>query len=243
MVEAGGFLFIGGLRGADADGLFSADTRVQAENAFAILDALLRERGLSMRHVLKVTSFMSDLAYRDPIHDVWLKVFPADPPARNSFEIVDAGEQPGDGAHFVLDIITLARPEQLAGRRTVNGPEGVERSMLVNAVQGGGMIFFSAVRGRDPETKKFTNDTREQARHAFETVKMILEHEGGALADIVKVTLYMNDVAYRNPFHEVWRTYFSENPPARTAVGVVNASASPRGKPHFVLDVTAVARS
>ena len=244
-VEADPFLYFSGLRGPGPDGRFSSDTHEQAAAAFDTLANLLRERGLTMRHVVKVTMFMGDLAYRDPIHEIWLRVFPEDPPARVSFQIADAGVEPGDGAQFVLDVIALARPEALAGRRTVNGPEGGTRHMtgMVNATQGGGMIFFSAIRGRDAVTKKFTDDTRTQARQAFENLKTILEYEGGSLADIVKVTLYMNDVAYRNPFHEVWKEYFPENPPARTAVGVVNASASPRGKPHFVLDVTAIARS
>ena len=235
-VEAGPFLFISGLRGPAADGRFSSDTHEQATAAFDTLASLLHERGLTMRHVVKVTMFMGDLAYRDPIHDIWVRVFPGDPPARVSFQIADAGVEPGDGAQFVLDVIALARPELLAGRRTVDGPEGGGRHMtgMVNATQGGGMIFFSAIRGRDAVTKKFTDDTRTQTRQAFENLKTILEYEGGSLADIV---------AYRNPFHEVWKEYFPENPPARTAVGVVNASASPRGKPHFVLDVTAIARS
>lgn len=243
VVEAGNFLFFSGIRGREADGTYANDTRAQARTAFRTLDGLLRERGLTLAHVVKVTTFMGELLYRDLIHDVWVETWPENPPARLAFEIPDAGESPGDGAHFVLDVTALAKPELLAGRRTVNGPEGGRRHMagMVNAVEGGGMIFFSSIRGRNAETKTFTDDVRVQARECFEQLTSILEHEGLTLGHIVKVTMFSNDVAYRDPFHEVWMQYFPHDPPARTALGVVNASASPRGAPLFVLDVTALA--
>lgn len=241
---AGGFLFFSAVRGSDpAGGKYAGDTRAQAEAAFENVKRQLEARGLSLRHVVKVTVFLNDLAYRDPIHDVWVRYFPDDPPARTSFQIADAGAARGDGAHFVLDVVALARPGALSDRETVDGPEGGPRHMrgMVTAVKAGGFIFFSAIRGRDPATKTFSPQTQQQARQAFENVRAILEHRGLSLRHVVKVTMYLNDLEYRNPIHEVWKEFFPENPPARTALRVVNASASPRGNPHFVLDVLALA--
>lgn len=244
-VDAGELLFLSGIRGQDPrTHEYSPDTKTQAGHAFESLKRLLTARGLTLRHVVKVTMFLEDLAYRDVLHPVWVEYFPKDPPARIALQIVDAAGGPSEaGAHFVLDVIALARPYGTFERETLEDPTRGPRGMksMVAAVKGGGYVFFSAVRGRDPATKSFSDDPREQARHALESVKATLEHRGLALRHVVKVTLFMNDLEYRNPFHEVWKEYFPQDPPARTALRVVNANASPRGKAHFVLDVIALA--
>lgn len=127
-------------------------------------------------------------------------------------------------------------------RATIDGPKGVINHMpgMVTAVRAGGFIFFSAVRGWNPASKG-SDDVREQAAQAFENVKAVLEHNGLTMRHVVKVTMYLNDLAYRDPIHEVWVKYFPVDPPARTAMQVSNASASPTGKALFVMDVIALA--
>lgn len=128
-------------------------------------------------------------------------------------------------------------------RETIESPPGGPKHMkgMVAGVRAGNLIFFSAIRGRDPATGQFSDDTKEQARHAFDGLKAMLEHSGLTLAHVVKVTMFMNDLNYRDLIHEVWMQYWPENPPARTAFQVVNASAAPHGNAHFVLDVIALA--
>lgn len=128
-------------------------------------------------------------------------------------------------------------------RETLVSPEGGPSHMdgMVPGVKAGGMIYFSAIRGRDPKTRQFPNDTRQQAVNAFEGLKLMMEHRGLTMAHVVKVTMYMNELSYRDLIHEVWMKYWPTNQPARTAFQVVNASASPKGGAHFVLDVIALA--
>jgi 2-iminobutanoate/2-iminopropanoate deaminase len=128
-------------------------------------------------------------------------------------------------------------------RETVESPEGGPNHMvgMVPGVKAGGMIYFSAIRGRDPTSHTFPDDTKQQAVFAFEGLKLMLEHRGLTLRHVVKVTMYMNDLEYRDLIHEVWMKYFPVDPPARTAFQIVNASASPKGNAHFVLDVIALA--
>lgn len=68
-----------------------------------------------------------------------------------------------------------------------------------------------------------------------------MEHLGGSLDDVVKVTVYFHDLAYRDAFHEVWMEYWPENPPARIAVQVADANTRPGRNAHFALDVLALA--
>lgn len=112
---------------------------------------------------------------------------------------------------------------------------------MTAGVKAGGLIFLSAIRGNRPGDRKLSDDTREQARQAFENIKALLEGAGGSLDHVVKVTLYLHDLKYRTPFHEVWMEYFPTNPPARIALQVADTNTQPGGNAHFALDVIAVA--
>lgn len=111
---------------------------------------------------------------------------------------------------------------------------------MVPGVKAGGFIFLSAIRGRNSETGEMSDDTKEQARQAFMNMKILLESAGATLEHVVKVTLYLQNLKYRAPFHEVWMDYFPVNPPARIAMQVEDANAAPGGNAHFALDVIAL---
>jgi 2-iminobutanoate/2-iminopropanoate deaminase len=111
---------------------------------------------------------------------------------------------------------------------------------MVQGVKAGGFIFFSAIRGNDPVTVKESDDTREQARQAFENLKILLTAAGATLDHVVKVTLYLHDLKYRTPFHKVWMEYFPKDPLARIAIQVADANAQPGRNAHFALDVIAL---
>jgi 2-iminobutanoate/2-iminopropanoate deaminase len=112
---------------------------------------------------------------------------------------------------------------------------------MVPGVKAGGFIFFSAVRGNNPADGQMSDDTREQARQALENLKIMINGAGGTLEHIVKVTLYLHDLKYRAAFHEVWMEYFPKDPPARIAIQVADANATPGRNAHFALDVIAMA--
>ncbi len=124
--------------------------------------------------------------------------------------------------------------------QAAGGPGGA--AGMVPGVKAGGFIFLSAIRGTYPgRNQPMSDDTKEQARQAFENIKSVLEASGGSLQHVVKVVLYLHDLKYRTPFHEVWMQYFPENPPARIAIRVADANAQEGGNAHFALDVIALA--
>ena len=57
-------------------------------------------------------------------------------------------------------------------------------------------------------TGKESDDTREQARQAFENLKNLLTAAGATLQYVVKVTSYLHDLKYPLPFHDVWMEGF-----------------------------------
>jgi 2-iminobutanoate/2-iminopropanoate deaminase len=112
---------------------------------------------------------------------------------------------------------------------------------MVPGVKAGGLLFFSAIRGNGPRGTEMSTDTEEQARQAFENLRLLLDGAGATFDHVVKVTLYLQDLQYRAAFHKVWTEVWGDNPPARTAFQVADANAAPGGNAHFVLDVIAVA--
>jgi reactive intermediate/imine deaminase len=65
-----------------------------------------------------------------------------------------------------------------------------------------------------------------QVRRVFENLKAVADASGGSLADAVRVTIYLTDLAHFALVNQVMAEYFSEPYPARAAVGVASL---PRG--------------
>jgi enamine deaminase RidA (YjgF/YER057c/UK114 family) len=63
-------------------------------------------------------------------------------------------------------------------------------------------------------------DPAAQARQAMENIKALMEMAGGTMADVVKMTVYVTDRAYRAQAYPVIRSYFGEPRPCQTGVVV-----------------------
>lgn len=60
----------------------------------------------------------------------------------------------------------------------------------------------------------------EQARQCLENMKALLESAGLSLANVVKTTVFLADMADFAAMNEVYARYFDASPPARSAVAV-----------------------
>ena len=58
----------------------------------------------------------------------------------------------------------------------------------------------------------------DQAKQALENVRHVLEAGGASMDDVVKVTVYLSDIANFAAFNAVYATYFSAPFPTRTTV-------------------------
>ncbi len=66
----------------------------------------------------------------------------------------------------------------------------------------------------------------EQTKQCLRNVEAILEAEGGSLDDVLKTTVFLDDIDDFNAFNEAYSAFFQTDPPARSAVGV---DAVPKG--------------
>ena len=132
-------------------------------------------------------------------------------------------------------------PDRLTRQQIIRpGGSGHSTPGLSDAVRIGGLIFFGALRGNDPVTRAIPDDTEQQARNAFENLRVLLNAAGAGFEHVAKVTLYLHDLSYREAFHKVWQEYFPENPPARSAMTIADANVAPGQNYHFLIDVIAV---
>ena len=95
------------------------------------------------------------------------------------------------------------------------------------AVRCGNLLFVSGQVPLDPESGELVlNSFAEQCHRVLLNLKIILEAGGSALGNVLKVTIYMQNLAQFNELNEIYSEYFDASKPARACVEV---SALPKG--------------
>ena len=88
------------------------------------------------------------------------------------------------------------------------------------AVKVGNTVYLSGQIGLDPTTMAMVEGIDAQIVRVFENLKAVVEAAGGSLADVVKLNVFLVDLANFAKVNETMARYFSEPFPARAAVGV-----------------------
>lgn len=95
------------------------------------------------------------------------------------------------------------------------------------AIRAGGFVFVSGQIPLDPESGELSaGPIEEQAAMVLRALGGVLEAAGSDLAKVVKVTLYLTDMADFARVNKVYEKFFPQDPPARCAVEV---AALPKG--------------
>tara|TARA_B100001123_G_scaffold449575_2_gene615479 strand:- start:1017 stop:1397 length:381 start_codon:yes stop_codon:yes gene_type:complete len=74
-----------------------------------------------------------------------------------------------------------------------------------------------------------------QTRHVLETIKAIVEEAGGTLSDVVFNQIFLKDYSDYSNMNEVYKEYFSTNPPARYCI------RADLVKPEFLVEIASIA--
>ena len=95
------------------------------------------------------------------------------------------------------------------------------------ALRAGGFLFTAGQVGFDPTTGELVDGgIAEQTRQVLQNIRAILEAGGSGLAQVVKTTVFLVDMADFAVMNEAYAAAFGEHRPARSTVAV---AALPRG--------------
>lgn len=89
------------------------------------------------------------------------------------------------------------------------------------AIRVGNLVYTSGQIPINPATGSFVEGgIKEQTRQSLTNVKAILEEAGTSMANVIKTTVFMVDMADFADMNGVYAEFFSEPFPARSAVAV-----------------------
>ncbi len=103
--------------------------------------------------------------------------------------------------------------------KTDKAPAAIGPYSQANAA--GGFLFTAGQIPLDPGTMEIVGETAaEQARLALTNAKAVVEAGGLTLDNVVKVTVFIRDMGQFAAINEVYQTFFTGEPPARSVVEV-----------------------
>ncbi len=109
--------------------------------------------------------------------------------------------------------------------QTLDAPQAI--GTYSQAVKVGRTVYLSGQIPLDPETMNIVDgDISAQIIRVFENLKAIAEAAGGDFSDVVKLNVFLTDLAHFPIVNEIMARYFHEPYPARAAIGV---TALPKG--------------
>ena len=89
------------------------------------------------------------------------------------------------------------------------------------AIKHAGVLYTSGQIGLVAETGKLVaNDVESQARQVTQNLGAVLDAAGAELADILKVNIFLTDMADFPKVNEIYAAWLAEHRPARATVAV-----------------------
>ncbi len=110
--------------------------------------------------------------------------------------------------------------------QTADAPQAIGTYSQAIRVSGGETVYFSGQIGLDPSTMQMVEGIESQIVRVILNMKAVAVASGGSLGDIVKLNVYLTDLANFAKVNEIMANYFNQPYPARAAIGVASL---PRG--------------
>lgn len=227
VVKTGNRLFLRGQTGLDLNQRLTSaeDPAAQADQAMQNVQVLLEEAGSSLEHICKVTTYITDRAYRQPVYNT-VNNYLRDIPTVGTGLIVKGLAMPELKVELDIEAVipTTGAHQRL---RTFNTRDwfgqSIDRTSCMVVCtddeiflrgQTGAELDGSAMYGlgRTPE------DAAAQADKAMQNAKILLAEAGSSLDEVCKLRVYIGDRAYREPVYQVLGQHFGEVHPCSTGL-------------------------
>ena len=102
----------------------------------------------------------------------------------------------------------------------VDAPQAI--GTYSQAVRVGNAVYLSGQIGLDPANMQMVEGIEKQVHRVFANLAAVAETAGGSLADVVKLNIFLTDLAHFALVNSVMAEYFVQPYPARAVVGVAS---------------------
>jgi 2-iminobutanoate/2-iminopropanoate deaminase len=111
------------------------------------------------------------------------------------------------------------------------------QAQVIRLHGGARMVYTSGQVGLDPKKGELVaGGVEEQTQRVFENLAAVLRGAGLTLADVVKTTVYLADMADFQAMNEIYAKQFTGPPPARTTIAAAGLPKNARVE----IDVVAI---
>ena len=105
--------------------------------------------------------------------------------------------------------------------KTDQAPEAI--GTYSQAVKVGNTVYLSGQIALDPQTMTMVGgDTETEIRRVLDNLQAVARASGGSLNDLVKLNVFLVDLANFATVNQVMAEYFQQPYPARAAIGVAS---------------------
>ena len=214
--------------------LVAGGVKEQAAQSLKNIKAILGSIDVPIDDIVKITIFLKDLSDTEAVNEVYSTFFPdsaiaravAYVPARTTVEVaalpmdalvqIEAVVSHGDGTP----------PQEVEDRHGLviwaNNTENAPKSSLsTQTVAFSHYNHLSAQLPLDPKTGELVaGGVKEQAAQCLNNIKAIIESINHVMDDVVKVNIFLKNIADIDAVDEAYKTFFPGGVPARRTVGV-----------------------
>jgi 2-iminobutanoate/2-iminopropanoate deaminase len=104
--------------------------------------------------------------------------------------------------------------------RTENAPAPFQGAPYNQAIQVGDLVFVAGQLGLKPGDAAIEGDIATQTDQALRNLAAILEAAGSSLENLVKTSVFLQDLGDFGAMNEVYARYVGDRPPARSTFEV-----------------------
>ena len=228
VAKAGNRIFMRGQTGLDLDQnmIGVEDAAAQADQAMRNVKTLLAEAGSSLEHICRVTTYITDRAYRVPVYAT-VNRYLKDIPTVGTGLVVKGLAKPEMKVELDIDAVIPGKDGHKKFRQfnTENwfNQTGVTRSSCMT-IRTDDEVYLRGQTGADLDGKYNAGighrpeDAAAQADLAMRNARTLLEEAGAGFEDICKLRVYIGDRAYREPVYQVLGRHLGDTHPCSTGL-------------------------
>lgn len=214
--------------------LVAGGIKEQAEQCLKNIKAILESIDVPFDDIVKINIFLKNLSDTDVVNEVYRTFFPDSAIARSAAyvparTIVAASALPMDALVQIEAVVSHGDgtpPQAVEDRHGIviwaNNTENAPKSSLsTQTVAFSHYNHLSAQIPLDPKTGEvIAGGVKEQAGQCLKNIKAIVESIDHVMDDVVKVNIFLKNIADIDAVDEAYKTFFPGGVPARRTVGV-----------------------